>query len=455
MKNTKEAQQYLDLFLRKLQRNHKVRKTLQYVALCAVLATGIYFASGLIPHHYSLRISGGELLGDRQIVAKMMEEQAVEYGVDLSITPLEGSVEAIQAVSKGEVDLALIQNGLNVDLPNIHHVATLPPEAMHVLVKPGINSIQDFKDKRINLGLKTGGIRIISKQVLEFSNLKSDIDYIETNYHFEDLVSMTDENLPEVVVNLAYTPSYMADYFVNKRGYRIMELPFPESLSLRQGWASDTKILAYTYHTLPAVPEKDIRTVGVNLQLIANADVDPNAIKMVLESMYNPSFENTLHQKMDEESMTDSAYYPISPGTKEFLTRNESFFSSKTVDKIQDSFGVVMTFVSTIIIILKWFKGEEPEKEVTRDQEFMGYLNQVNEIEKEIEGMGERGEFLAEDLLRISHRLTVLKRRVLEEYHNGARLNDPGIMDRFLTSISDTRNYVSLLIGQQNLKNGK
>lgn len=454
MANTKEAQKYLDKFLKKLQKNPKIRKTLQYITLCALLLTGLYFINGLLPHHYSISISGGELLGDRHYVTKLMEEQTLANGVDLSVTPLEGSIEALQAVSEGKIDLALVQSGLNIDLPNIKHVATLPPEVMHVLVKPDIHEIKDLKNKQINLGLKTGGIRSIAKQVLDFSDLKSDVDYLETNYHFEELVKMEDENLPDAIVNIAYIPSYTADYFVKERGYQIMELPFPASLALRHGWVWDSKILAYTYHSIPAVPDKDIRTVGVNLQLVANSNVDPKAIKMVLESIYNPIFENKLHQEMDETNITASAYYPVSAGTKEFLARNDTIFSTKTVSKIQQLFGLLMTIASTIIIILKWFKGGDEEKEVTRDKEFMEYIIQVHEIEKEIETMEEQGEFQLENLLQISHRLTTLKRQVLEEYNN-AKLDDPGIMDRFLTSMSDTRNYISVLIGRQSPKEEK
>ncbi|MDF2664109.1 MAG: hypothetical protein K0Q94_6900, partial [Paenibacillus sp.] len=43
------------------------------------------------------------------------------------------------------------------------------------------------------------------------------------------------------------------------------------------------------------------------------------------------------------------------------------------------------------------------------------------------------------------YRLTALKSEALEKY-NRIKLKDPALMDTFLSSVADTRHYVSLLM---------
>jgi TRAP-type uncharacterized transport system substrate-binding protein len=438
-----EAEQLLSSeALSKFQRKAWFRKTVAVILIGLILALTGYFVYGLIPKQYTLTITGGDILGNRHLIAKVLKDEAAPYGVNLIIQPTEGSVEAIKRVSEGKLDIALVQSGLEDKLPNVKHVATLPAEVTHFLVKPDIREIEDLKGKVINTGSKSDGTRLTTKQVLDFSNLEAGVDYIETNYSFEQLVKMKSDKLPDAIVNISYSPSFVADYLVKERGYSVLELPFPPSLALRYGWVGDgAKILAYTYNTIPPVPATDIAAVGVNLQMIANSNVQPEAVSKLLEVLYSPTVVNRINQKVDESNITTAASYPISSGTVAYLKRNESFFSQETMEQLKNLLGLLFTLGSSSLIVLKWLKGGRLDD----DLEFKEYIALVSAIEKEIGELEQQGGLEAEQLVQLSYRLTALKSEALEKY-NRIKLKDPALMDTFLSSVADTRHYVSLLM---------
>jgi TRAP-type uncharacterized transport system substrate-binding protein len=185
-----EADKILNDFLKRIQKNATIRKGLAVLLLLMLSGIAGYFIYEVIPREYSLKITGGNILSNRHYLAKALQEEIVRNGVALEITPTEGSQEAMEKVSQGKLDFAFIQGGLDLTYPDIVHVATVAPELLHFLVRPDIKDMAGLRGKRINLGSKKGGTRVIAKEVLQFSGLEEGVDYVESNIATETLLSM-------------------------------------------------------------------------------------------------------------------------------------------------------------------------------------------------------------------------------------------------------------------------
>ncbi len=120
--------------------------------------------------------------------------------------------------------------------------------------------------------------------------------------------------------------------------------------------------------------------------------------------------------------------FPLSPGTVTYLKRNEPLFSMKT----KNTFEMVMSVLTTILLLIKWIRGkaEEPQD----DDEFMGCIRELTQIERDIWKLEEDGFRDPSQLALISKRITLLKIDALEKYPD-ANLNNPGLMDRILSLI--------------------
>lgn len=444
-----EVYSLLKRFLDPAQKNPSVRKTLAGVTIFTLLGLICYFIYGLLPRQHTINISGGEIIGNRHFLAKVVQEEAAKNGVNLTIRPTYGSLEALRMVSEGRLDMAFIQGGMDKKFPDVEHVATLPPEMMHVLVKPQIESIYELKGKVINMGTKDGGTRMVVKKVLEFSGLQDGVDYVETNYSSEELINMHPGKLPDVIFTVSFAPSYVADYFIKDIGYRLVELPFPPSLALREGWVGDGNILAYTYSVNPPVPQKDIKTVGVYLHLVANHRTDPGAVVKILEAIYSPSVASKLHMEINEDIINSPSGFPISAGTIAYLKRNEPILSLNTLDEFQNWLGLIMTLLSGLVVVIKWFKGTDPHRAETLDNELRGYIAKAVAIERELAALAEGDRLNLRELQLIENKLTSLKTGALEKYPE-YRTSDMAIMDSFLLIVSDTRNHVDALMARTN-----
>lgn len=355
-----EVEQYLIKALNWFRARHHIRKGLALIVIVLLLGLAAKFAYNLYPRHYELTISGGGMLTKSHHLAKVLQEEAARRNVSLTITPTAGSFQALNDLNDGALDLAFVQGGIeSVGYDEVRQVASIAPQLIQFLVKGDVKTIHDIRGKTVNLGEKNGGPSIVSNQILRFSGLAPEVDYVETNFSDEQLLSMKANRLPEVIVQVSFAPSATVDFLVQKRGYQLLEMAFPPSLAMRMGWVADAKILAYMYQISPPVPASDIRVVGVNLNLLANKNVDPRAIAALLPVLYSPQVASRFNFPISEDKMLIPSGFPISDGTEMYIASKQPLITAQMIEQIKGVFGLVMSLLSIALVVFKWFKAPD------------------------------------------------------------------------------------------------
>ena len=446
---TSEARGILNDWLKRIQRNEGVRKALAFLLVITLLGIVAHYVYEVLPRAYSLKITGGDILGNRHYLAGALRDEVLLDGVSLDVLPTNGSLEALGLVSEGKLDFALIQGGLKLPFENVVHVANLAPELLHFLVRPDIKDIAGLRGMRINLGSKKGGTRVIAKQLLEFSGLWDGIDYVETNLGTEDLLELRKDRVPDVVVITSFAPSNVADYVVKQYGYSLLEIPFPSALALRQGWVADTKVMAYMYSVQPPVPPRDVKTVGVNLQLVANAKLDPRAVFKVLEGVYGRDLQMRLKMKFDEDNILQSSSYPLSSGTRLFMDRKNPFLSQATLKKVESLFGLILSVASTLIVVFKWFKGAPPETipPETEDAFFVSLIERVLAADSAIDAIPDGPPPLAQ-LAELQKELSDIKATAMRRLTANGPLANTNLVPQLFSTIADSRARLDFRMGK-------
>ncbi len=357
-----EVEQYLFSALDWLRRRHHIRKGLALALIVILLGFAAKFAYDLFPRRFDLTISGGGMLSKSHYLAKLLQDEASRRNVSLTIVPTTGSFQALNDLNDGSLDLAFVQGGIDsVGYDDVRQVASISPQLIQFLVKNDVKTIHDIRGKVVNLGEKNGGPSIVSNQILRFSGLVPEVDYVESNYSDEQLLSMKPDRLPDVIVQVSYAPSPTVDFLVQKRGYQLLEMAFPPSLALRMGWVADTKILAYTYQISPPMPAKDIQVVGVNLNLLANKNVDPHAIAALLPILFSPQVSSRFGSQISEDKMLTPSGFPISDGTEFYIASKQPFITSQMIDQVKGLSGLLMSLLSIALVVFKWFKAPEDD----------------------------------------------------------------------------------------------
>jgi TRAP-type uncharacterized transport system substrate-binding protein len=440
-----EIENLLARFLAFLQSDRRVRIGLGSLMVGALLFVAGRSVYGLVPRHYTLTITGGDIVSNRHYLARILQTEAPKKNLTLIVQPEDGTLAALQKVSEGAIDAAFIQGGMSAVFPHVEQVAMVAPEMVHLLVKNGIDGMGDLRGHSVNLGAKSGGEREVALAITQFAGYIENVDYVETNYSPEQLLSLPAHKMPDGIFIISSVPSYLAELLVRDRHYDVIEIPFPESLALRHGWAADARILSYAYNLNPPVPAKNLQTVAVNVYLVAHSRVDPAAIERLLEVLYSPSVANQLPQPIDEKRIAVSSGYPISRGLTAYLTRNDSILTLETWNKLTSVFALLMSFSGMAIVTVKWFRGAKPQY---HDDEFHRYLVEVTSVERRAFELESGGTLDVEELKRLRDRLAALRISVLERYPLVV-LKDSFLFDRCIASVRASHEHLSRLVAQQ------
>ena len=357
-----DLKQQVVTHLEKARRNEKGRRILGIALIALLLLISAKLIFNLIPQNYILSVTSGSVLSERHFLITLLQDEVAENFLSLKVTKTAGSLDALELVNSGKLDLALVPGGLIHSFPNVRHVATLPPEFIHFLVKPNIKNLEDLKGKVINMGERRESTRILARQILSHLNFVADSDYVETNFSNEELIGMRSDILPDVIVEVSYAPSVLVDFFVKRHDYHVLAMPFPAALAKRLSWITNVTLSEYTYSIIPPVPSKDMPLAGINLHLVANANAEPKAIAELLKALYGPQINSRFSQKLVEEDLLIPSGYPVSAGTMLYLDSKKPTFTPELTDKLSTMFQLLMSLCSILVLIWKWFRSDQEQE---------------------------------------------------------------------------------------------
>jgi TRAP transporter TAXI family solute receptor len=157
-------------------------------------------------HDNILNLATGSKTGVYYPVGQGIAEAVKESNIKINVLSSEGSIENLNWLEEGKVQLCLAQsdiaynayNGLGrfpSKLSNIRTISSLYTEAVHIIVRNPlyIRKIEDMKGKRISVGPKGGGTESNALTVLEASGLTQD-EFKLLNLSFDEGVKAIREN---------------------------------------------------------------------------------------------------------------------------------------------------------------------------------------------------------------------------------------------------------------------
>src|SRR6185369_14539443 len=91
-----------------------------------------------------LRLAAGDPRGRRAEIARALADEAQRHGLDVVIVDTSGSEDSIARVERREVDVALVQGGLEGN-EDVREIAPLVLEPLHVMVRESLG-LYDLED---------------------------------------------------------------------------------------------------------------------------------------------------------------------------------------------------------------------------------------------------------------------------------------------------------------------
>lgn len=216
-------------------------------------------------------------------------------GVNVTIQPAGASVENINRVSSGEVDLVLAMNNIADQaykgegesfpkaLTNFKAIGVVYPEVMHVITtkNSGINSIADLQGKKINPGPPGSGTYVTAMEILKAFGVD---DYSSSPGSFSDAVAgLQDGNIDAAFAVVSFPSSAVVE-ISTARDIKILEITGDELAKLQEiiPFAAPFTIAGGEYNG----QDEDAQTIALQAVLYAKDSLDAELVYNLTKEMY-------------------------------------------------------------------------------------------------------------------------------------------------------------------------
>lgn len=421
-----------------LLRRARMNRLLATVGVAAILAA-VWFWMGRSPRR-ELRMSAGDVLGHRHAILTALKQEAALKGLEITAVETTGSQDALVQVTQRKLDAALVQGDAGIQHGDLRQAAIVTDEPLHLFVRDELEKQgpSALHGRRLNLGPHGGGTRKVALQVLAFIGLSPERDFKDEAHTYAELADLSGEQLPDGIFAVSSLPWELGGTLVREHGYRLMELPFGEAMTLTDRNLNDSTIPAYTYSVSPAVPAAALHTVAPHLLLVMHADVPDEAVSRLMEVLFESDFARRASlARLDPQRMESHVEYPLHEGARSYLHRHEPLMTNDDIEKLENLRSFVVSALLAAFVAWRWWVRR-------RMMGFEKYLDAVTEIELDALALEQSGDMNGESLHALRRKLTETKSEALERYAEG-RLRGEDQMASLLMHVSDVRRCLDTL----------
>lgn len=242
-------------------------------------------------------------------ICRLVNRERKTTGVRCSVESTGGSIDNLQMLRKGDIDIAVVQsdwqfhayNGTDYfanqkPMKNLRSLFSLHSEPFTVIVRKdsGINKFDDIKGKRVNFGSVGSGIRATMDFIVKQKGWKnSDFAKVSELKPSEQTAALCKKDI-DVMVYAAGHPNGAVQEVTVACETKIIPVDGPDI---------DKMIQANPYYAYTTIPggmyngtPNDVKTIGVKATFVTTAEEDDETMYQVVKAVFD-NFDNfkTLH----------------------------------------------------------------------------------------------------------------------------------------------------------------
>jgi len=267
-------------------------------------------------------------------ICELFEDSKTNESSKCTAVQTNGSFYNINALIKNDLDFGIAQSDViyhalqgegkfqGKRLSNIRSIMAIYPELLSLVVREdaGIQTLNEIKGKRINLGNTGSGNETTVKTVFDQFNIKN-----------SDLLLWHTSSTQDAPVALEKNTIDGYFYMVGHPAKNIIEAQklTPINLISIEGENADKLIQKYPYYAKGYIPantykgiDKDINSIGVKAVLVTTKEMNDETVQKIIKSVMD-NFEefkqkNPAYSSITKESLLEGLSAPLHKSAKEY-----------------------------------------------------------------------------------------------------------------------------------------
>jgi hypothetical protein len=270
-------------------------------------------------------------------ISRMVNKKRKEYGIRATVESTGGSVFNVNAVMAGDLDFGVVQSDRQYQAvkgiadwkekgpqKDLRAVFSIHPESVDLIaaVDANINSLQDLKGKRVNIGNIGSGQRKNAIDALTANGLDYDKDFHAESLKAAEAPGLIQDGRIDAAF---YTVGHPSGYYKEATSgvRKVKFVPIKNIESLLDKYPYYAKAVTRVKELYPgAVNDADVPTFGVKATFVTSAKVPDDVVYAVTKEVFD-NFESfkKLHPAyagLTKENMLEGMSAPIHPGAMKY-----------------------------------------------------------------------------------------------------------------------------------------
>jgi TRAP transporter TAXI family solute receptor len=389
-------------------------------------------------------ISTGQENSAYEVFGKKYAAALGKHGIKLILKPSAGSLDNLQALNKGDVDLGFVQSGSTnqdeAERRGLISIGSLFTEPVWLFLREGVkvNELTQLKGLKINLGPEGSGVPRLFQQVLAangveprdlqvsaLENTPATVELLEGR--IDGLVFSSAPDAP-LIQMLLITPGIKLFDFAQAEAYT-RRLPFLTHVVLPRGIVDLGRDL----------PAKDYHLIAPTATLVAREDLHPALVDLLVQAASNIHGGAGWFQQQGQFPSPAYTEIPVAHEAAKFykdgppfLQRYMSFWLANFFDRmwvLVVALGALILPLSKVVPplyvwrirsrVFRWYgqlrtveQALAAAPDAQRDQVYAEQLQRLNEIEERVNQISIPLSF-ADDLYGLRSHINLVRQRIL------------------------------------------
>ena len=302
-----------------------------YGPLILVVAAGFFVALKFMkpapPEH--IVIATGEASGGYHKYAQKYQAYLANEGITLEIVETQGSVDNINRLRRGEVDIAFVQGGTapnDAQNLNLEGLASLYYEPLWLFHKAGLqlDRIGELPGLQVAVGTQASGTFALTSTLLS-DNKIDDSNITWLTLDSDEAVEKLQQQQIDAAFFVSSPNSEMINKLLHSDNVELASFERAKAYARRHHFLKELVLPEGAEDLEKNIPDRDIHLLGTTAALIASEDLHPAIVGLILQAASEVHSQEGWFEDMNEFPSPRYLEYPLNKQADHFFKKGPPF----------------------------------------------------------------------------------------------------------------------------------